>query len=74
MVLMQVGEHDRGQLPCWHPGGCEPVAEFADQRLDGRSVAEETGAKPGVDDSMPVAGLHEHAVVAARDSGLMAAL
>ena len=46
VVLMQVGEHDRGQLGSGRPGGGQPVAEPADQRLDARSVAQETGPKP----------------------------
>ena len=71
MVLMQVGEHNRSQLGSWRTGGCEPVTELADQRLDARSVAQETRSKPGVNDGVPVAGLHEHAVVAAGDRGLV---
>lgn len=71
---MQVGEHDRSQLGSRRPGRCEPVAEPADQRLDDRSVAEETRSKPGVDDGVSIAGLHEHAVVAAGDRGPVPAL
>jgi len=44
---MQMGEHDRGQLGGGHPG------EPADQRLDERSVAQETGTEPGVDHGVP---------------------
>jgi hypothetical protein len=55
---MQVGEHHRGQLGGWRTSGCEPVAEPAHQRLDGRSVAEETGTEPGVNDGVAIAGPH----------------
>jgi hypothetical protein len=45
VVLMQVCEHNRSQIGSWRPGGCEPVTELADQRLDARSVAQETRSK-----------------------------
>ena len=41
MVLVQVGEHDRGQISGWRPSGCQPVAEPSREML--AALKEEPG-------------------------------
>lgn len=66
MVLMQMREDDRSQVR-----GCDAclsklITETADLCANGRAVAEEPSAEPGVDDCQPRGCLDDQAVVAAR--------